>query len=65
MPFRFRHRIRLAPGAQLTWTYVFAPWSRRTRIPLSAFLATQLSGYMTAALTNLKNGAEPTTSEIK
>lgn len=45
-------------GSELTWTYTFAPRSSWTRIPLSFFVATQWSGYMTRALNNLAEGAE-------
>ena len=54
-------RFEVAPaesGAQLTWTYAFAPRSNWTRLPLSAFVATQWSGYMTAAVANIAQGAE-------
>lgn len=45
-------------GAQLTWTYAFVPRSGWTQLPLSVFVATQLSGYMTRAMANLADGAE-------
>lgn len=54
-------RFEVAPadgGAQMTWTYAFAPRSAWTRLPLSVFVATQWSGYMTAAVSNIAQGAE-------
>lgn len=53
-------RFEVAPaegGAHVTWTYAFAPRSAWTRVPLSVFVATQWSGYMTAAVANLAEGA--------
>lgn len=45
-------------GARLTWTYAFAPRSGWTKPPLAVFVATQWSGYMTRAISNLVGGAE-------
>lgn len=45
-------------GSQLNWSYAFAPRSRGSRVLLSVFVATQWSGYMTAAFANLTDQAE-------
>lgn len=50
--------IPVEGGSQLNWSYVFAPRSRGSRVLLSAFVATQWSGYMTAAFANLTGQAE-------